>query len=164
LSAPPPDLTPLQSFFLAPVPVGENETPRSKVLLDGTPTSTTVPGVVLEAQYRYGEGYLLLTTENIPYEEALHILLLDQHFRVLDHLELSHAFAPGTLTDLEPAGDGRLHFSLFGGDRWELTVLPASRRLRLDEAPTGVRGRIRRLLAPRWLAIVRLQAMPAPQR
>ena len=164
MSAPPPDLTPLQSFFLAPVPVGEKETPRSKLLFDGTPTGTTVPGVVLDAQYRYGERYLLLTTENIPYEEALHILLLDQGFRVLDHLELSHAFAPGTLTDVEPAGDGRLRFSLFGGDRWELTVLPAPRRLRLDDAPTGVRGRIRRLVAPRWLKITRLQATPAPQR
>jgi len=164
LSAPPPALTPLRSFFLAPVPGGENVTPRSKLLFDGAATGTTVPGVVLEAQYGCDPLYLLLTTENIPYEEALHILLLDQRFRVLDHLELSHAFAPGTLTDVEQGGDGRLRFSLFGGDRWELEVLPAPRRLRLDEAPTGVRGRMRRLLAPRRLAITRLQAAPAPQR
>ena len=159
----PPDIAPSQSFSLTPARAGENETPRSNLLFDAALTGTTVPGVVLEGQYRFGDLYLLLTTENIPYEEALHVLLLDQRFNVLDHLELSHPYASGVLSDLQHAGDSRLRFSLFGGDRWELSVLQAPRRLTRDEAPTGVRGRLRRLLAPRWLAVKRLQVATGAQ-
>jgi len=150
-------MIPSQSFSLTPVPVGEDETPRADLLVDGLPTGVTVPGTVLEAQYRHGQSYVLLTTENIPYEEALHVVLLDHQLAPLDHLELAHTFAAGALTDVQPAGEDRLRFSFFGGDRWELTVMGAPRALRRHEAPTGVRGRLRRLLVPRWLAIKRLQ-------
>ena len=158
-----PDIAPSSSFSLTPARAGENETPRSNLLFDAALTGTTVPGVVLEAQYRFGDLYLLLTTENIPYEEALHVLLLDQRFNVLDHVELSHPYASGVLSDLQQAGDGRLQFSLFGGDRWELAVLPAPRRLTTDETPTGVRARLRRRLAARWLAVKRLQVATGAQ-
>ena len=163
MSVPPPDIAPSHSFSLTPARAGENETPRSNLLFDAALTGVTEPGVVLEAQYRYGELHLLFTTENIPYEEALHVLLLDPRFNLLDHLELSHPYASGVLTDLHQAGEGRLRFSLFGGDRWELSVLPAPRRLTMDEAPTGVRGRLRRLLAQRWLAVKRLHVATGAQ-
>jgi len=163
LSVPRPDIAPSHSFSLTPARAGENETPRSNLLFDAALTGVTVPGVVLEAQYRCGELHLLLTTENIPYEEALHVLLLDARFNLLDQVELSHPYASGALTDLQQHGDGRLQFSLFGGDRWELAVLPTPRRLTMDEAPTGVRGRLRRLLAPRWLAVKRLQVATGAQ-
>ena len=151
------EMTPVHSFSLAQLPAVEGEAARANLMLDGRPTGVSVPGIVLEAQYRCGEGYLLLTTENVPYEEAVHVLLLGPQFSVLDHVELAHPFAPGILSDLRPTGEGQLRFSFFGGDLWELTVRGTPRRLRLREAPTGVRGRLRRLLIPRWLVLERLR-------
>jgi hypothetical protein len=151
------DMVPCRSFSLAPIPGSVDESPRANVLIDASSSGTTVPGVILEAQYRSGESYLLFTSENTPYEEALHVLLLSRRLALLDHVELSHPFAGGVLTNMEMPGDERLRFSFFGGDLWELTVLGAPRLLKRHEAPTGVKGRIRRLLAPRWLAVQRLR-------
>ena len=130
--------------------------PASELLVNDQSTGVVLPGVTLEAQYRFGDRYLLFTTENVPYEEALHILLLDQGFRRLDHIELSHPFAEGTLSDVR-ARDAQVQFSFFGGDFWELSVAPRPRHLARSECPVGVKGRLRRLLTPRFLVLRRIR-------
>jgi hypothetical protein len=146
---------PCQSFALKASP-DKTGSPQSELLEDGTATITRVPGIILEAQYKCGDRYLLFTTENIPYEEALHILLLDQRLRRLDDVELSHPFAGGILADLQPAGETQVRFSFFGADLWELTVLSVPRRLKARESPVGIKARLRRLLTPRYLVLERL--------
>jgi hypothetical protein len=150
-------MTRSEGFSLTRVPVGQNETPRAELLFNGSPTGVTIPGIVLEAQYRSGDSHLLLTTEDVPFEDALHLLLLDERLVLLDHVELAHPYAAGLVKDVRPAGGERLTFSFFGGDLWETTVMQTPRRLKRAEAPTGVRGRLRRLLVPRWLAVKRLR-------
>ena len=43
-----------------------------------------VAGGVLEAQYTVNDSYLLFATEGTPFEEALHIHLLDEVLRLKD--------------------------------------------------------------------------------
>ena len=151
-------MRPSHSFALKPVSDSETEPPRSELFSDGRTTGLIVPGVILEAQFTCGEWHLLFTTENIPFEEALHIVLLDQRFRRLDDVELSHPLAAGALTDLQSTDDEpSARFSFFGGDQWELIVLRTPRRLSRSEAPVGVKAALRRLVTPKYLALARLQ-------
>jgi hypothetical protein len=153
-----PQVQASQSLSLRPATRGDGESPRAELIAGGRSTGVVVPGVTLEAQYEAPAWQLLFTTENIPFEEALHITLLDRQFARLDHVELSHPFTPGAVTGLE-ASDGadRVKFSFFGGDLWEVTVLRVPRRLARREAPTGVKARLKRLLMPRYLAVERLR-------
>jgi hypothetical protein len=146
-----------QAFALKAGGGSDTAPPRSELLMDGKATGISLPGVVLDAQFRCGDSFVLFTTENIPYEEALHITLLDGGLRALDHVELSHQFAAGALTDVQMGGDTQVRFSFFGGDLWELTVLGAPRRLARGESPVGVKGHLGRMVTPRFLALVRLR-------
>ena len=149
---------PSQSFSLRSSSHSQDEPPRAELIADGRSTGVVVPGVTLEAHYETPEWHLLFTTENIPFEEALHITLLDRQFARLDQVELSHPFTPGTVTGLQTNdGADRVRFSFFGGDLWEVTVLRLPRRLARREAPTGVKARFKRLLMPRYLAVERLR-------
>ena len=100
----------------------EGDLPRSQLLWRGEPTTVRVDGVTLEQQLQLGDRYLLFLTEDSPYEEGLHIYLLDRDRRVLDGLELAAAYASGILRDVQPDGDGAVSFSFFGDDRWRLEV------------------------------------------
>ena len=144
-----------QSLSLRSSTDGDAEPPRSELIADGRSTGIVVPGVTLEAHYETPDWHLLFTTENIPFEEALHILLFDRRLVRLDEVELSHPFTPGTVTGLQ-TNDSRVRFSFFGGDSWEVTVLPRPRRLAPRQAPTGVKGRLKRLLMPHYLSVERL--------
>lgn len=146
-----------QAFALKSAGADEAAPPRSELLMNGRATGISLPGVVLEAQFQCGDSYLVFTTENIPYEEALHITLLGPDLRTLDHVELSHQFASGALTDVQIGGETQVRFSFFGGDLWELTVLGAPRRLARGEAPVGVKGHLGRMMTPRFLALVRVR-------
>ncbi|MGC2656651.1 MAG: hypothetical protein WA324_01645 [Bryobacteraceae bacterium] len=83
---------------------------------------TEIPGVDLAAQYACAAGALLLTTEDTPYEEALHCVLLNGNVDMLDDVELSNRMTPGTLSAVRIEEEDALVFSFFGGDLWRLTV------------------------------------------
>jgi len=100
----------------------EGELPRSTLLWRGQPTAVTLDGVTLEHQLQLDGRYLLFLTEDSPYEEGLHIYLLDSERRVVDGLELAAAYAPGTLRGVQQDGAGAVSFSFFGDDRWRLEV------------------------------------------
>lgn len=102
---------------------------RSEVRLDGRPTGHTAPGCVLEAQFELDRGYLLLTTEGSPFEEALHVTLVDRHLHPLDERTLAIPYKPGVLRDVAVVSDTRIEFSFFGDERWRLTVQDRPRLL-----------------------------------
>ena len=100
----------------------DGELPRSELLWEGRPTAVRVDGVSLEHQVELPAGHLLFLTEDSPYEEGLHIYLLDRDMRVIDGLELGAPYAPGILSDVMLEGDDAVSFSFFGDDRWRLEV------------------------------------------
>lgn len=100
----------------------EGDTPRSDLLWRDRPVGVRVDGVSLQKQLRLPSGYLLFLTENSPFEEGLHVYLLDDDKSVLDAVELSVPYASGILTDLVAEGDRSISFSFFGDDRWRLEV------------------------------------------
>ncbi|MBV8407965.1 MAG: hypothetical protein JOY64_10075 [Alphaproteobacteria bacterium] len=111
-------LSPLQAFDLVP----DREAGSSSLVIGGKPVPVRFPGVSLTAQFQCGEGYLLLTTADSPFEESLYAILLGMPTEILDVVELSNPYTPAALTDLEIVSDNSLEFSFFGRDRWRLSV------------------------------------------
>lgn len=139
----------IDAFELRPIP---GELPRSELLWRERPVGLTVDGVILEKQFRVAVGFLLLLTENCPYEEGLHIYLLDPEYRLLDTLELSAPHAAGIPSDVQPQDAWTLTFTFFGDERWRLTIR--------DQPSMGLNlpllspvKRKTRLWARRWLAL-----------
>jgi hypothetical protein len=100
-----------------------------------------VPGAVLEAAYRAGGRILLLLTDDVPYEEGLHVALLSPDFRLLDRLFLGASGTTGVFRDPEPLSESELRFSFFGRGPWRLTILPEPTRGFGFLEPVGVRRR-----------------------
>ncbi len=113
------------------------DTVRSR--LTGGASALELEGQVLEAQFRCPLGYLLITSDGIPFEEALHFYLLDRNGSVLDGLSLGSAYHSGILSRLGVRGD-ELEFSFFGKERWRLSVLSSPRVLLLPTPWASVRG------------------------
>lgn len=107
----------IRSYELAPQ---AGETPTSLLVHEGNATGRIVAGVVLGAQFATVAGSLLLTTEDIPFEEALHLYLLDESHRVRDHREISQRYSTGTLEKIEVVDEDRIAFDFI--ERWRLRV------------------------------------------
>lgn len=58
----------------------DEKEPTSEVLVDGRATGRFVPGAVLEAAIQWENYYLLFMTGDVPYEEMLRVVLLDDQF------------------------------------------------------------------------------------
>ncbi|NOQ63086.1 MAG: hypothetical protein GQ582_01075 [Methyloprofundus sp.] len=68
-----------------------------------------VPGHVLEAFFRLKDDrYLVLLTDNLPYEECLHIVLLDSQYCMLDQVDIYQAYTSGILSNVKILGDFEL--------------------------------------------------------
>lgn len=150
-------MVPIAEFALrSNLSPGAEEASRSHLLYRNHETGLLVEGVVLEQQFTCSHGYLLLTTENSPYEEGLHIYLLDRKAGVLDYLQLSHPYAAGILCNVEVVDAGQLQFSFFGSDRWRLTVLN-SPRYKIPSSPfSPVKRRMRSLFSRHYLELARV--------
>lgn len=104
-------------------------------VIDKTPTlllehkqlkkQLSLSGAVLEAQYRVGNNYLLLITEDNPFEEALYIYYVNNHLKNIDSLELSAMYAQGMVRNLLIAAPDKIRFAFFdNNEEWLLTILP----------------------------------------
>ncbi|HVK53737.1 MAG TPA: hypothetical protein VM532_01790 [Burkholderiales bacterium] len=139
-------------FTLAPI---EGELPQAKLLWRSESTGLVLDGVNLEHQVRIEDKYLLFLTENCPFEEGLHIYLIDDSRRVLDAVEIGAPYAPGVLKNVQQIGGAAMSFSFFGEDLWRLEVrdkpaLTFSRPLSPVKFKRGALGR-------HWLNVVRVR-------
>jgi len=128
----------------------------SKVLFAGKLIPYEISGICLAAQYRCSMGFLLITDEDTPYEEGLHITLLSRELGVLDTVELSHSYTPGSIRNLRIVDENVLEFTFFGGDNWRLTVLSSPQRWSLSQLTPGVVHRWRRLINKGNLSLLRM--------
>lgn len=84
---------------------------KSLIKLSGSNKTVEVPGSVLEAQLEMQNGWMLIfTTENSPYDEALHVTLLDKNLEILDQVELSEDMTPGIVSGIKIIDSDHLQF------------------------------------------------------
>ena len=63
--------------------VGEREELISEILLNGSSTGKLISGAILEGAVQWENRYLLFMTDDVAYEEAFGIYLLDDHLNIL---------------------------------------------------------------------------------
>ena len=79
--------------------------PQARLMRDGAATEWRVDGVLLEAQFERDDGsVLLLLTEDSPYDELLHVYLLDGGGALVDALEAGSRSGLGRRSPRGPRG------------------------------------------------------------
>jgi len=108
-------------FILERLPDREGEPPRSRLIHNGAELPVVVDGVVLEVQVLLEDGrYLLVLTEDCPFEEQVHVILLDRFLRVRDRYRFGKPYTPGIVESVE-VQEKALQFS-FAGLQFEVKV------------------------------------------
>ena len=117
----------------------EGAVPVCEIIRSGQATGQQVPGAVLEAAAQWQSFTLLFTTDDTPFEELLHIHLLDAELRLLDSATLGGIYSTGSFSLLSSAEPDTLRFRFIGDADWSVQVLPeAGFRVPLWSEPAGV--------------------------
>lgn len=113
--------------------------PASEILVDGRATGRVISGALLEAAVEAGENWLLFLTDDVPYEDALSIHLLDTRWHLLDSALLGAAYCTGSFGALRLEPPDKVRFRFIGDTDWTLEILPRREfRLPFVRDATGV--------------------------
>lgn len=113
--------------------------PLCEVVRQAEPTGVLVPGAVLEVASQWGSFFLVLATDDVPFEEMLHVHLLDARLQLLDSARIGAAYTTGAFSALPSPLPDVLRFRFIGDTDWSVQVLPAPGfRVPLLSEPTGV--------------------------
>lgn len=98
--------------------------PLVQLIQEGAKVGSPIKGAHLEKQYCIqGLGYLLLLTDNVPYEETLRIYLVDENIEVIDELEFGAGMVTGTLEIVDEENEDSIVFSFIHKSLCKLQVL-----------------------------------------
>ncbi len=106
---------------------GADKAPKSEVLLNGRATGRQVAGAVLEAAIQWENFYLLFLTDDVPYEEMLRVVLLDQQLNPVDSALIGGPYSTGSFSALQLREPNRVDFRFIGGADWCIELLPRPR-------------------------------------
>lgn len=118
---------------------GDDEMPKSEILINGKSTGKLVSGMVLEAAVQWENFFLLFMTDDIPYEEMLRILLLDNQLNLIDSALIGGPYSTGSFSSLHLIEPNTVCFRFIGDTTWcvELLSRPGFRIPFISE-PLGV--------------------------
>lgn len=89
---------------------------------------TTISGKTIEYQFQYQGNYLLLITNNSPFEETLYVYYLNQNLQIIDTAEISQIYTGGILDNIKTNTDS-LTFTFFDNtDNWQIKILSPPKR------------------------------------
>jgi hypothetical protein len=118
---------------------GDEKEPKSEVVIGGVPTGKLVPGAVLEAAIQWTSCYLLFMTDDVPHEEMLRIVLLDNQMTLVDSVLIGGPYTTGSFSSLELSEPNKVCFRFIGETPWEVELLPKPGfRIPFFSEPTGV--------------------------
>ncbi len=151
--------TPSCNYTLRTIqPPTSDQTAYSELMMAGAPTGKVLDGVILEAALTWGPYLLLFVTDDVPYEEILHIYLLDKDLNTQDTAWLGAMYCTGVFSDLDAAGANTVRFRFFGGLAHTLTLLPKpSFALPFFSDPAFIRRPFK------WTCRFRLDVQPLPE-
>jgi hypothetical protein len=135
-----------ERLSLQPLPAGADTPPAVRLQLDGRAAAQVLPGAVLEAAFEcvgLGDAHLLLfLSDDVPFEDFLHLHLLDAQLALLDSASLGAPYSTGTFVQQGEPGKRELHFRFIGQADWTVELLDqAETRLPFFGEPPGVHRR-----------------------
>lgn len=140
---------PAERLGLRPLAAGtpsDTSAPSVQLHFDGRPAAQALPGARLEAAFDcagLGDAQLLLfLSDDVPFEDFLHLHLLDAELALLDSVSLGAPYSTGRFALLGEPTDRTLRFRFFGQADWTLQLLDqAETRLPFLGDPPGVHRR-----------------------
>lgn len=125
------------------LPVAVDAAPMAALVVNRRAAPQALPGAVLEAAFSVDGRTLLFLTEDVPYEDALHLHLLDERLALVDSATLSAMYSTGSFKFLAVEPPRSVRFRFFGGTDWTVELLDApAMRLPLVSEPRGVHRRL----------------------
>lgn len=112
-----------EDLSIRPQQTGDDELPRSEVVLYGEATGKLVEGAVLEAALCWKGLLLVFLTDDIPHEDTLRIYLLGPRLDMVDAARLGAMYATGAFERLEVIEPNLVRFEFFGEAIWTLELL-----------------------------------------
>ena len=97
---------------------------RSRVIVDGEPSPTVIPGYCLLDQFKIPGGYLLITDYDCPFEEATSFVLLGFSSELLSHRTLGVPYGSFNLEQIDWMDEMTAEVVFWENDRWLLTLRP----------------------------------------
>jgi hypothetical protein len=94
----------------------------SRLFAEGKDTQWQVPGYVIEAQYRWGEYSLVITSMDCPYEESNHFLLLNSDFEIVSRRGLGTWYDTWLLANHWPVSANAVRLHYFAKTFFTLTI------------------------------------------
>lgn len=118
---------------------GDGKDPTSEVLIHDRPTGKYLPGAMLEAAVQWTNRYLLFVTDDVPYEELLRVVLLDDRFALIDSALIGGPYSTGSFSSLQLSEPDTVRFRFIGDTLWEVELLNKPEfRLPFFSDPKGV--------------------------
>ncbi len=105
----------------------ETKSPKSQILIKGTPINTFIDGAFFDACIQYNEYYLVFTTDDSLFKESLNIYLLDQTYTTLDHAVLFWPYGTGSFSLLDVTEPNLVRFKFSGKKIWEIELFLSKR-------------------------------------
>lgn len=105
----------------------ETETSKSQILFNGKPIDSVVEGKICEACISYEEFFLVITSNDCPYEESLNIYFLSKNFIVLDRATLVWPYSTGSFVLLDLVQPNVIAFKFFDESTWKIELYPKKR-------------------------------------
>jgi hypothetical protein len=95
---------------------------KTRLFFEDRDTGRTLTGYVLEAQFRVDDCYLLVTSDDCPFEEFTRFYLLDERFGILSHTCQGWLYASWMLKSISPEAARSFRVDFHGDEGWRLTV------------------------------------------
>lgn len=116
-----------------------DEGPKSAILINGEATGKFVAGAVLEGSVQWMNFLLLFMTDDIPYEEMLRIVLLDDRLNLVDSALIGSPYSTGSFSSLRLVEPNSVSFRFIGDTNWCIELLPKPTfRIPFISEPPGV--------------------------
>ncbi|MDV2080966.1 hypothetical protein [Marinobacter xestospongiae] len=117
-----------------------------------------IAGLVLEKSFRLADGrFLLVTTDDCPFEEGIHITLLRSDGQIDESLARVVPYQPAVVTGISSLADDSLEITISNQERLVVTVDFSGHRAPLQFSKCGFKSD-RKLFEPRYLSVSPAQA------
>ncbi|MBX9348465.1 hypothetical protein [Chromobacterium piscinae] len=114
-------MEPINDFILEPLAEHLDQI-HSWLWMNGKRTSTWLKGLSLLHQFRFADGYLLISDFDCPFEEVTVFTLLDLRLRKVCSRSIGAMYSSFLLSGIEWRSPCHALLDFGGGDYWELNI------------------------------------------
>ncbi|PCI51357.1 MAG: hypothetical protein COB51_01955 [Moraxellaceae bacterium] len=106
----------------------DSEVERSRVTINGKTTPSALKGAVLETCIQVKGFHLLFMTDDVLYEDMLHLHLINEDLSLIDSVTIGSIYSTGSFKLLGLVEPNTIKFSFIGGVEWSVQAFEKKQR------------------------------------